>query len=43
MDTMVLATYLDGKLVYAAPTGGAAEPEEDEKDAEDLGRDAPSA
>jgi predicted amidohydrolase YtcJ len=36
-DTKVVATYLDGQLVYAAPTGGAAEPEEDKKGAEDLG------
>jgi urease alpha subunit len=25
-DTKVVTTYLDGQLVYAAPTGGAAEP-----------------
>jgi predicted amidohydrolase YtcJ len=36
-ETKVLATYLDGRLVYAAPDGGTAEREEDEKDAEDLG------
>lgn len=36
-DTKVVATYLDGQLVYAARTGGAAEPDEDKKGAEDLG------
>jgi hypothetical protein len=36
-DAKVVATYLDGQLVYAARTGGAAEPDEDKKGAENLG------
>lgn len=30
-DTKVVTTYLDGQLVYAAPTGGAAEPRRTKK------------